>query len=159
MQPTDFLVRIIADGLVLPVVVVGAVAMVRLPKGGRYQLFARGLLAGLIALWFASIISLLYQDGQRPFELLGVAPGAAYLDNPGFPSDHALLVFTITFIVWASTKNKRLSAALFVMAVLVGGGRVLALVHTPVDVLGGIACAFAAAVCVYGRSFFAFGRR
>jgi undecaprenyl-diphosphatase len=110
-------------------------------------------MTGLVALLFAKIISLLYH-GQRPFETLGVAPGAAYLPDPGFPSDHALLVFTAVFVVWASTKNVRLSLALLVLAILVAVGRVAALVHTPLDIFGGLLCAFLAAVCVYGKRFF-----
>ncbi len=138
----------------MPIVLIGGIIMLRLPTSQRFQLIARGVMAGLIALLLASIISLLYQDGQRPFEQLGVAAGAAYLNNPGFPSDHALLVFTVTFVVWASTKNKKLGILLFIMSSLVAIGRVIALVHTPADVLGGFACALVAAWLVYGRGFF-----
>lgn len=150
------LTRIVADGLVVPIALVGGIAMLRLPKAERYQKIARGVAAGLVALFFAGVISLFYQDGARPFEQLGVAAGAAYLNNPGFPSDHSLFVFMITFVVWASTKNKRLSAALLIMSVMVAVGRVAALVHTPADVLGGFACALVAALCFYGKSLFTF---
>lgn len=147
-------IKIIADGFVAPVILIGGMAMLRLPTVQRYQKIVRAILAGLLALFFAGIASLFYQDGQRPFEQLGVAPGAAYLDNPGFPSDHALLVFVITFVVWASTKNKKLTLVLLIMSVLVAAGRVAALVHSPADVLGGFACALAAVFCVYGRALF-----
>jgi len=149
----DFLLRFLADYLIIPIVLVGAVVLLRVPKKQRYQIWARAVVAGLSALLFAKIISLFYQ-GQRPFEALGLQPGASFLPNPGFPSDHTLLVFTITFIVWASTKNKRLSATLLVLSTLVAVGRVLALVHTPADVIGGIVCAFLGVACVYGRNFF-----
>jgi membrane-associated phospholipid phosphatase len=154
MSIMHLLTKLIADGLVVPIVLVGGIAMLRLPKPTRYEGIARAIATGLIALFFAGVISLFYQDGQRPFEQLGVAPGAAYLNNPGFPSDHALFVFTITFVVWASTKKVALSLVLFAMSVLVAVGRVIALVHTPADVLGGLACACAAALCMYGSSLF-----
>ncbi len=150
----DLLIKFIADGLVVPIVLLGAWAMLGLPKEVRYQRIARGVVAGLVALLLAKIFSLFYQEGERPFMILGVHPKAAYLNNPGFPSDHVLFVFIITLVVWASTKNMRLTVALLVMSTLVALGRVLALVHTPADVLGGIACAFIAAVVVYGRSLF-----
>lgn len=153
-QLTDIIIRIMADGLVVPIVLVAAWVMLRLPRKERLDKIARGIVAGLIALLTAKLLSLIYQDGERPFMILGVDPKAAYLNNPGFPSDHVLFVFAITFVVWASTKNKSLSLALLVMSVLVAAGRVLALVHTPLDVLGGFAAALLAVTLVYGRSFY-----
>ena len=150
---SELLVRIMADGLVVPIVLLAAFVLLRLPPGVRAERIARGVVVGLVALLLAKIISVLYQ-GERPFMLLGVDPKAAYLNNPGFPSDHALFVFCITFVVWASTKNKRWAVILLLLSVLVSIGRVAALVHTPLDVVGGFACALVAAVAVYGRNFF-----
>lgn len=146
-------VTFIADYLIIPTVLAGGLVLLFVPKKQRYQIWARALLTGLTALLFAKIISLLYQ-GERPFETLGVAPGAAFLPNPGFPSDHALLVFTVAFAVWAATKNKLATGFLLVAAVLVAIGRVAALVHTPLDVIGGFGCALFAAIVVNGRRFF-----
>jgi membrane-associated phospholipid phosphatase len=154
MSLSDILLRIMADGLVVPVVVVGGVAMLKVAADKRYQAIARGVATGLVALFFAGIARLLYQEGARPFQLLGVDPGASYLDNPGFPSDHTLLVFTVTLVVWAVTKNRTLGLSLLIVSVLVAAGRVLALVHTPADVVGGIVCALLAAFVMYGKSLF-----
>lgn len=159
MSLGNILLRLVADGLVLPIMLTGGVVMLRIVKLHRYQLIVRGVVTGLLALFFASIASLLYQDGQRPFEQLGVDAGAAYLNNPGFPSDHALLVFTVTFVVWASTKNKRLGLVLLALSIMVAAGRVIALVHTPADVVGGFVCAMLAAVCMYGRDFFVVSKK
>jgi undecaprenyl-diphosphatase len=76
------------------------------------------------------------------------------LPNPGFPSDHSLLVFSVTFIVWATTKNVWLGAGLLLASIAVATGRVLALVHTPLDVAGGFVCALVAVGLIYGRRFF-----
>lgn len=149
----DFLLRVIADYFVILVALVGGAALLLVPKKDRYHIWARAFVAGLTALFFAKVMSLLYQ-GERPFETLGVEPGAAFLPNPGFPSDHALLVFTVTCIVWAVTKNKTLGAALLAGSILVSAGRVMALVHTPLDVIGGALCAILAVICIYGRQFF-----
>jgi membrane-associated phospholipid phosphatase len=153
-QLTDIIIRIMADGLVVPIVLVAAWAMLRLPQKERFDRIARGIVAGLVALLSAKLLSLMYQDGERPFMILGVDPKAAYLNNPGFPSDHVLFVFAITFVVWASTKNKPLSLALLGMSMMVAAGRVLALVHTPLDVLGGILAALVAVTLIYGRNFY-----
>jgi membrane-associated phospholipid phosphatase len=150
----DIFIRIIADGLVVPIVLIAAFILLRLPRAVLFERLACGVMTGLIALWFAKILSLLYQEGERPFMALGVHPKAAYLNNPGFPSDHVLFVFCITFVVWASTKNRKLSLAFLALSTLVAIGRVVALVHTPLDVLGGFACALVAATIVYGRDFY-----
>lgn len=150
---SEFLLRIAADYMVFPIVFLGGVVLLFVPKKARREVWGRAVITGVVALLFAKAASLLYQ-GERPFETMGVAPGAAFLPNPGFPSDHALLVFVVACVVWASTKNLPLTAFVASMAIVVAWGRVAALVHTPLDVLGGLLCALAAAVMVYGRRFF-----
>lgn len=150
----DIFIRIIADGLVIPIALIGAWALFFLTKD-RYQAWGWATVTGLVALLLAKVASMFYQ-GERPFLSQGETAKAAYLNNPGFPSDHALLVFTITCIVWASTKNVKISVVLLGLSILVGVGRVLALVHTPVDVMGGILCALLAVFIVYGAKLFSF---
>lgn len=137
------LIRFIADGTVILAILVGVYALLyKIPSNRKYEAYCRILMAGLTAYLFAKFMATLYQPtGERPFEILGVAPGAAYLNNPGFPSDHALFVTSILLAVWFETKNKLLSGTLLVITVLVSIGRVAALVHTPIDVLGGILAA------------------
>jgi len=154
----EFFLKVIADYLVVPIALVGGLMLVLTPKKEWPKIWGRAVVAALTALLFAKIASLFYQ-GERPFETLGVEPGAAFLPNPGFPSDHALLVFTITAIVWAATKNKVIALSLLVASLLVAVGRVLALVHTPTDVIGGAVCAVLAVMLVYGRRFFTTSRR
>jgi undecaprenyl-diphosphatase len=150
----DIFITIIADWLVFPIVIIGGITMLTIkPSDVRYQMICRGAVAALFALLLAKIGSLFYQ-GERPFLSAGELPKAAYLDNPGFPSDHTLLVFSITFIVWASTKNKPLSIVLLIMGILVAAGRILALVHSPIDVAGGIVFAFLAVWAVFGNTLF-----
>jgi len=150
----DCIIRIMADGLVVPIVLIAAWALLRVPRSQWWEHLARAVVAGLVALWIAKIMSLLYREGERPFMIAGTQAKAAYLNNPGFPSDHVLFVFTITFVVWAVTKNKAWSLVLLILSVLVALGRVLALVHTPADVAGGFVAALIAVSCVYGRSFY-----
>jgi len=151
----DIIIRIMADALVVPIVLIAAWALwAKVPKTARFERIARGVVAGLIALFLAKILSLTYQEGERPFVELGLQAKAAYLNNPGFPSDHVLFVFCITLVVWAATKDKKISLILLVLSTLVAAGRVLALVHTPMDVLGGVFCAVVAASVVYGRTLY-----
>ncbi len=148
-------IHLIADGAVIPVVLIGIYALVaKVPSSHRYEAYCRILMAGLTTYLLAKLLGTLYQPAiERPFELLGVAPGAAYLDNPGFPSDHALFVAAIAYAVWFETKNKLLTAILVVFAVLVCVGRVLALVHTPLDIAGGIAVATVGALWYFVKPY------
>ena len=86
----EAIVKLVADGLVIPVVLIGAYALLcKVPNNKKYQTYARVLMAGLTAYVVAKTVGTFYQpESLRPFELMGVEPGAAYLNNPGFPSDH-----------------------------------------------------------------------
>lgn len=142
------IVRLFADGMILPIVLIAGYALVFLiPKGQRFEAYKRIFLAGLTAYVFAKLLAAVYQPAsQRPFELMGQAAGALYLPNPGFPSDHALFTTFLTLAVWFETRQKRLTIILASLTLLVCLGRVLALVHTPLDVIGGVVVAFTGAV-------------
>ena len=141
---SDFWVRVVADYTVIVIALVGAWALLfRVPRGHRFEAYCRVLMAGLTAFLVAKLAAAIYQpELSRPYELLGVAPRASYLDNPGFPSDHALFVVAIVLAVWFETRMRRLTLVLALLAAVVCVGRVVALVHTPLDVVAGalIAC-------------------
>jgi len=137
---TQALIKLFADGTIIPIVLLAGYALLFLvPKGHRFESYARILMAGLTAYLLAKLLGSVYQpSGERPFEVLGVAPGASYLNNPGFPSDHALFTAFLTFAVWFETRRRGIATAMAILTVLLCIGRVLALVHTPLDVTGGI---------------------
>ena len=145
---SETILRLLADGAVVPVVLIGAYALVRyIPKNQRFDSYSRILMAGLTAYLIATILSIIYQPSlQRPFEILGVQAGAAFLNNAGFPSDHALFVAAITCAVWFETKRKYVSLILAILTVVICIARVLALVHTPLDVTCGVLIAFVGAL-------------
>jgi membrane-associated phospholipid phosphatase len=96
-------------------------------------------MAGLTAYLIAKLAAVIYQPSvERPFELLGAEAGALFLNNPGFPSDHALFVTAITCAVWFETRNKLVTVVLASLVIVICVGRVLALVHTPIDVIFGV---------------------
>lgn len=135
----DIVIRFIADGLVVLIVLIGAYMLLfKVKKGHRLESYSRILMAGLTAYLIAKLASVIYQPSARPFEVLATNPGALYLNNPGFPSDHALFVTAIVLAVWFETRNKNVTILLAVLAILVGIGRVLALVHYPIDIIFGI---------------------
>lgn len=144
----ELIIRLIADYAVFAVVLLAVYALlVHVKKSDRWQVYCRVLMAGLTALLVAKVVAMFFQpELARPYEILGVDPGASYRNNPGFPSDHALFVVAIALAVWFSTKHRVLSIVVASLALLVCVGRVLALVHTPLDVLGGILFALIGAV-------------
>ena len=140
---TQTLIALIADGAVLPIIVIAGYALLFLvPKGHRFEAYSRVLMAGLTAYLLAKLLAAVYQPSlERPFEILGVEPGASFLPNAGFPSDHALFTAFLTLAVWFETRRKKIAILLTILTVAVCVGRVLALVHTPLDVIGGIVIA------------------
>lgn len=142
------IIRLLADGALLPIVVLAGYALLFfIPKGHRFEAYARILMAGLTAYVIAKLLGSVYQPAnERPFEILGVSAGASYLNNPGFPSDHALFAAFLTLAVWFETRRKKIALTLLVLTLLVCVGRVLALVHTPLDILGGLIVACLGAV-------------
>ena len=135
----NLLIRFLADGLVVPVVLIGAyVLLVKVPKGHRLESYARVIMAGLTALLFGELVGSFWQpDVARPFVELGVAAKAAYLVNAGFPSLHVLFCAATSLAVWFEAKQRKTAVFLLVLTILIAIGRVLALVHTPLDVAGG----------------------
>lgn len=135
----ELLIKLIADGAVVPVVLIGAWALVfKIPKGQKLAAYSRILMAGLTAYLLAKLIGSIYQpEMERPFEVLGKKAGASYLNNPGFPSDHVLFCTAITLAVYFEVRSMKLTYLLAGLTILVAVARVIALVHTPLDVIGG----------------------
>lgn len=136
----ELIIKICADFAAIPIVLIGSYALVfKIPKGHRFEAYKRMLMAGLTAYLLAKLIGSVYQpSSERPFEILGTVAGASYLNNPGFPSDHTLFLMAIICAVWFETRQKTITIILLVILAMVCAGRVLALVHAPIDVIGGI---------------------
>lgn len=139
----DIIIRILADGTIVVLILVALFALVRrIPGSVRYDRYTHIFMAGITTYLVAKLLGSLWSVEQlRPFEKLGVHPGAAYLNNPGFPSDHALLGFMLTFAVWYGTRSRKLTIAMAILTILMAVGRVLALVHTPLDIAGSLVAA------------------
>lgn len=140
----ELMIRIAADVSVVVVALTATVVLIKdVPNARKYAVYCQVLMAGLTAYLAAKLIASVYQPAtERPFELAGQAAGASYLNNPGFPSDHALFAMALVLAVWLGARRPGVALVLFGLTVVMCAGRVLALVHTPLDVVGGllIAC-------------------
>lgn len=101
------------------------------------------LMAGLTSLTIGKLMSFWQPSAVRPFVERGVEAGAAYINNPGFPSDHMLLAVIVVATVYLLTPYKKLSYLLVLITLVMAVARVAALVHTPLDMLGGLVAGLA----------------
>lgn len=139
----QFVISALADWLLLPIGLIALYMLGWRVKGPtRYDVYAHIFMAGITSYLMAKIAAQIWQpSGLRPFEILGTQAGASYLNNPGFPSDHALFAMFLTLAVWYGTRNRIATITLLILTAALCVGRVLALVHTPIDILGGITIA------------------
>ena len=65
----DVIIRILADGLMLPIVLIGAYALlVYVPNNQKIKSYPRIIMAGITALLLAKLIGFMWQpDSARPF--------------------------------------------------------------------------------------------
>ncbi len=128
-----YLVYFLAAGLL--------VFLYKMKAAPKYKVFAfltLSLSAVLSRGIFTEIIRFFY-NRPRPFEVLNITP--LFLDeNPAFPSGHTALLFALSFALLYF--NKKLGYWFLGFSLLVGVSRIIAGVHWPSDILGGIIVAF-----------------
>lgn len=80
-------------------------------------------------------------SSPRPFVVKDITPLFAHVADNGFPSEHALFAMVIACVVFVY--NRRLGLILGILALSIGTARVIANVHNPIDIFGGIVIAIA----------------
>lgn len=103
------------------------------------------ILASFFSYLVKIIINFIYFR-PRPFSAHDVALLIGKISDGSFPSAHTFLSFVMAFVIFMY--NKKLGAALLVLATLVGVSRVYVGVHYPLDVLGGVVLAWCAVYAV-----------
>ena len=130
----DSVIIFCAQYLFLFVIAGIGIACLQTTKNLKAQFIAAIIIAGAIAFILSRIASKLYYD-PRPFVTEHVRPLISHPADNGFPSDHALLTMTLTAITYFY--NKKIAFIMLCLTILVGISRVLAKVHSPVDIGGG----------------------
>ena len=123
-----------AEYLYLFVVLILFVAWLKETKNTKLKFLLTVVSAGIIAFVLSRIAGKLYYD-PRPFVTEHVKPLIKHAADNGFPSDHALLTGTLT--ATAFFFNKKAASAMLVLTLIIGIARVLAKVHSPLDIAGG----------------------
>ena len=117
--------------ILLPVILIGYLFILA-KKKDKKRIVLYCLITGIIALVIAFIVSQLYFN-PRPFVVQGVEPLIPHTPDNGFPSNHVLLAATISSVLLIF--SKKLSLVSGIITLLIGLGRVLALIHHPIDII------------------------
>ena len=139
----DNVIVFVAQYFVILSIAIAGVAWLRLSTGQKWALAVTGITGGVAVLGLITLTGKLYYD-PRPFVAHHLHPLFAHAADNGFPSDHATLTMFLALCVlfysplWGSV--------LVLNALLVGTARVLAHVHSPLDIVAGFALAVVAAV-------------
>lgn len=149
----DTLIIWSAKYLIALSVVVALYALYRVPSQERLRRTMLVIASLAITYGLGKLASHFYFD-PRPFALTGQVPLIPHAADNGFPSDHTLLAAGLAAA--ALFFDRRAAIWLWIIAIVIGGARVFALVHHPIDILGSILCALIAAVTVetLARKFF-----
>lgn len=131
----DNLIIFGAKYLIFILVLVVIVVWLKTAAKTRWQFTAALVLASITALALSKISGAFYYH-PRPFVVQQIEPLISHGSDNGFPSEHTLLAATISAVVYHY--RLRLAAGLFGLTILIGASRVLAHVHSLVDILGGL---------------------
>lgn len=102
----------------------------------KKEIVLHAVFAAIVAWIITDVIKLLFPT-LRPFETTGL--GVSTITEPyggSFPSTHTAAGFALAATVFKH--HKRLGIVYFIMAALVGIARILAHVHYPADIMGGV---------------------
>lgn len=123
-----------AQYLYLFVVVLIVIAWFKSSKDVKLRFLVSVVLAGAIAYILSRIAAKLYYD-PRPFVAEHIKPLISHAADNGFPSDHALLTGTLTAIAYFF--NKKVAYVMGGLTIIIGIARILAKVHSPLDIGAG----------------------
>ncbi len=137
----DFLIIFLAKYFFIFVLIAAIIVTLMEPKKNLVNILKLAIAALPVSFIFSRIASALFYN-PRPFVVEKIAPLIDHAADNGFPSDHTLIVMTVTAIVFAY--NKKTGFFLILFSLIVGLGRVLAKVHHSLDVLGSTLIAFLA---------------
>lgn len=142
----DSLIIFGAKYLVVFVVLMVIVTGLKLSRKKQLEFLASLIIAGAIAGLLVKLLSKLYFN-PRPFVSGHIQPLFAHAADNGFPSEHASYAATIAAVIYFY--RKKFAAVAAILTVLVGLSRVLAHVHSPVDILAGLAVGVVAGYAGY----------
>lgn len=117
----------------LPLIVIGILFQMKLKNSKQFLVAI--IVAGISGLILSMLAGLFYFH-HRPFIVQNIQPLVMHSGDNGFPSDHTLLATALATVIYFY--RRRLGVAALILALVVGIARVMAHVHWPIDILGGL---------------------
>ncbi len=137
----NHLIAFVAQYAVFLLPILIGVIFLRIPRDKRLSFLITLAIGGVLGLIGIFLASHMFYD-PRPFMSSHVVPLFSHAADNGFPSDHMTLGATLAFIGYAY--SKKIGMVMIPIALAVGAARVLAHVHSWIDIFGGIGVAFVA---------------
>lgn len=148
---TPFIIFIAKYLVALPVLIAAGYALVT-RRRREFLIFAALV---LVTSYLLALVAGHFYYNPRPFVVLNTAPLVAHPADNGFPSEHMLLASTLAAIV--TPFSLPLGIVMWIIALFVGAGRVLALVHHSIDIVASFFIAIVSALVMW-RVHFLFQR-
>ncbi len=132
----------------LPFLILGiaVIFFARLEKSRQVSAVILFLVSSGIAFVADKVLNRLIES-PRPFMVSDIAPLFPHSADNGFPSEHVLFALIIASVVFAY--NRKLGVILVILGLIVGSARVIANVHHPIDIIGGIVIALFSIFCAH----------
>ncbi|HUX36211.1 MAG TPA: phosphatase PAP2 family protein [Candidatus Paceibacterota bacterium] len=142
----DFAIVFIAKYFYLLAIAIAAVLFFVQQRKTQRSMIVCGAIVAPLAYVISRIASHFYYN-PRPFVVGHFIPLMAHAADNGFPSDHVLLVGAIAMIIWFY--DRKISAALWLIALLIGWARVASGIHHAADIAGSIVIVLFSGVVYY----------
>lgn len=142
----DSIIIFCAKYLFLAVILILVFTWLKEGKNKKIELMTATVTAGILAYVLMKIAGHLYYD-PRPFVTQHIKPLVAHGADNGFPSEHTVFTMTLTSVIYFY--NKHLGYIAVIITLIVGTSRVLAHVHSPIDIVGGLLIGTVAGIAGY----------
>jgi undecaprenyl-diphosphatase len=142
----DSVVIFCAKYLFLVAILILGFVWLKATRAKKIELMGAVVITGIIAYALMKFAGWLYYD-PRPFVTQHIKPLVAHGADNGFPSEHTVFTMAISTVIYCY--NKQLGVAAFIITLIVGISRVLAHVHLPIDIIGGVLIGVIAGVIGY----------
>lgn len=131
----DSIIIFCAKYLIFVAIIVAFGYWLTLPKRQKTKVVIFAIITFIIAYILAKLGSAMFYNA-RPFVSEHVTALFSHGADNGFPSDHTLLAASIAFTLFVV--SKRWGVGFLVVAIIIGGSRVIANVHHPIDIIGSL---------------------
>ena len=119
---------------------------IELHKSAKIFLFLESVLALILSRGILTELIYFVYPTKRPFDFLNIK---AFIteSGPGFPSGHAVFLFTLATIIFIW--NKKYGLIYFILSFINGIARIAVGAHWPLDILGGIAIGILSGILIH----------